>query len=222
MVYIAIKSCQRDAKDGSNQAIRDTWAKHVPVHFFLGGTPRQALQSDEQYVEAGDGFDDLPKKTLEIMKRFLPTGMEYLLLCDTDTYVVPGLLINCSYDQYDYSGVFSPLYAIGQRYDSFTDNRRGIISPFYNYASTHACFMSRRAVKMSVGMNPEVHWADDLLIGQMLGPLIATGELTACALPDFENRVIYHMNASEKRGDRKSPAEWMRSMHAARGLGYGR
>ena len=227
MIYFAIKSCQADVKSGANQAIRDTWLKLLPPNvghrFYIGGKPRVRLVDDETYVDACDGNgkvesngpEHLPKKSLAILKDFLTTNADHLFMCDTDLYVIPKLLFGCGFENYDYSGVFSPLYPIGVRLESFKDNLGQIISPFYAYASTHACFFSRKAAEAVVRHFPDtsVHWADDFMIGQTLGPLVVSGKITAGHL-DIENKAIYHANASSQPGGRKSPADWMYETHS--------
>lgn len=225
MLYIGIKSCQQDVKSGANQAIRDTWLKRLPGNvghmFYVGGIPRVSLVTDEAYVDAGDGYgkgesnghEHLPKKTLEILKDFLTTNAGHLFICDTDVYVVPKLLMECGFENFDYSGVFSPIYPIGVCLENFKDNLGQIITPFYNYASTHACFFSRYAAETIIKLFPSTkpHWADDLMIGQALGPLIASGKISVGDLT-IENSAVFHMNNSSQKCGRVSPADWMRIM----------
>lgn len=226
-IFIAIKSCQVDVKNGTNQAVRDTWLNwihpEIEHKFYVGGTPRVRLMQDEMYVDAGDGYgkgesnghEHLPKKTLAILKDFLTRKEDYLFVCDTDVYVVPFRWAQSGYKMYDYSGVFSPIYPIGVRLESFKDNLGQIISPFYNYASTHACFFSRRGAQSVVDRFADTssHWADDFMIGQALGPLVVSGEILAGNLNNFEGYAIFHMNASSQKGGRQSPVEWLREMH---------
>ena len=200
-LLIAVKSCQRDLLDGAHEAIRETWGKNLPLNvdllFFVGGENPPALQDDERHVLAPDGYWELHPKILEILDYGVRHDYDFIDLCDTDTYFVISKLMSSGFENYDYSG--GPINpkdaAFGVAYESTrTSSNYGnyVISPFYAYLSGgHGTILSQRAAKLIVGAPRGLWNSEDLIIGQILGPGIQTGELKAKVLDNFANQIVH-------------------------------
>lgn len=200
MLLIAIKSCQRDRINGFHDAIRQTWGKDLPesvaLRFFMGGE-HLGLDwplSDEVYLETPDDYRSLPFKTKQIAKYFLETKFEKVFLCDNDTYVdIPGLL-KYPYQDYDYAGRFSFWPKDAQlgttfRYD---DGQGNIHDPCHAWASGgYGYFLSKKAAQLVADMTP-VSWAEDLSVGQVLGPLVQSKEIKAANF-EYSNQSVWHI-----------------------------
>jgi hypothetical protein len=221
-ILVAVKSCHRDLNDGCNQAVRDTWGKDLPpccdLKFFVGNGDSKLLP-DEVRIYCPDDFYHLPDKMRGILNWFLGRPeYDYIFLFDTDTYVIVNRWMRTRFWRHDYTGFFTPNHDIGRQYESMTDNRGQKISPFYAYASTHACGLSRKAARPIVQINPISSWYDDVWIGQVLGPLIGpydfynSDRITASTLYQGE-KAIFHMNSSTLGKGRRSPVAWQYWMH---------
>lgn len=97
-LLIAIESC--DAHAERHEAQLATWCQ--PIHFLppfiLAGIftgPRLGVPDD---------YKSLPQKTQAICKTALSEDIDFLLKCDTDTYVHVPRLLSSGFEQYDYSG----------------------------------------------------------------------------------------------------------------------
>ena len=219
-ILVAVKSCHRDISNGCNIAVRETWGKDLPkccdLKFFVGNGDSKLLP-DEVRIYCPDDFYHLPDKMRGILNWFLGRPeYDYIFLFDTDTYVIVNRWMRTRFWRHDYTGFFTPNHDIGRQYESMVDNRGQKISPFYAYASAHACGLSRKAARPIVQHDPD-HWADDLWLGQILGPMIGPYDfynpdrITASGLYQGD-KAIFHMNASTLAPGRRNPAEWMRWM----------
>jgi hypothetical protein len=157
---IAIAGCERDARNGYNQAIRDTWKKAVSGADFLffvgqGDIP---LASDEIRIAAPDDYKSLPYKTKAILNWSIEHGYDHTFKCDTDTFVYPSRLLASGFENYDYSGWFNGV-----------PNQRCVTDrQWYTWASGGIGYwLSRKAAQIVVAQEPH-HWAEDLWVGQVL------------------------------------------------------
>jgi hypothetical protein len=180
---IAVKSCQRDLKLGFHTVIRSTWGKDakalgIDVRFFVGAeaTP---YQSDEVHVKSADDYNALPYKTREICRWANGKMLDYVFLCDTDTFLIPKKMLECGFDKYDYvgkidktPGVPFPYVAVGR------EGQQEHHSRCYSWCSGgYGYFLSRKAFQ-EVAFEHPMSYAEDLWVGQVLGPMIAQGEIT--------------------------------------------
>jgi hypothetical protein len=136
-----------------------------------------------------------------ITRHVVQKEYNFYCLCDTDAYFEFPKLMSSGFEQYDYSGgpaggglFFGVPYAgimVGE-YSGI------LISPFYNFMSGHAYILSKKALKVVVS-SPSNHPAmpEDLMIGQILGPFIGSGEITAKVLP---GNVAIHLNCGYSGG----------------------
>ena len=178
-ILIAVTSCERDTDKGYNQAIRETWLKDSPVDYrFFRGKGSEPNNQDEILLECEDDYLSLPQKTLGLLDWAMDHGYDYVFKCDTDTYVNLPNLLSMNFQDYDYIGYFNerigvPNVVYGSLF-SWTSGGTGY-------------FLSAKAIKHVID-NPSLNKAmcprlkipcEDLWIGQVLGPLIAAGNIRA-------------------------------------------
>lgn len=90
-------------------AIRETWKALVPetladVRFFVGSERLAPYEPDTVYVECDDSYHGLPEKIRSIVRWALDHDYDYILKCDDDVVLKPEALLQCGYEQYDFSG----------------------------------------------------------------------------------------------------------------------
>jgi hypothetical protein len=207
-----VKSCERDALNGANQAILDTWGREYTV-FFLGRT-EIPLRIDECSLDCPDDYDSLPLKTRKIAGLFSNSPYHHIFLCDTDSFVMPERLLACGFEKYDYLGLFGDGYNSEGHFDhkiSGPWDRKApdmMMHDVYPWASGgHGYFLSRQAMKLVASTEP-MHWAEDFCVGQILGPAIEAGLLTSYNHPKFNGYVVDHWSTT---GQKKAyDPQWMR------------
>jgi hypothetical protein len=213
---IAVKSCQRDLRRGDHWVIRETWGRDAvrrgELRFFVGGDiPADAFEPDEQRLDCPDDYDSLPHKTRAICDYFLGSEKKTLFLCDTDTFLIPERLVATEHTRYDYSGRFGTIHPIGTTFE-YNDGR-GIVANCHPYASGGiGYFLSRRAAFLVAEAEPS-HWAEDLWVGQVLGPHIQTGEISAGDLFEFECNVSWHFPRRRFQTGYDPKYGWMEQMY---------
>lgn len=187
---IAIKSCWRDAENGFNQAVRDTWARDVSgadVIFFLGdsrATDTWQLANDQISLECPDDYNGLPYKTKAICQWAWDRDYTHAFFCDTDTYVVPDRLLDSGFEQYDYVGHFNGARGIPN----------AIYGSLYSWASGGSGYwLSQQAMKIVADSDPiplsicpiSKIPCEDLWSGQLMGPLIANNTIIVSHDPRY-------------------------------------
>lgn len=190
-----MKSCQRDR--AFHQAIRETWGRALPswatLRFFMGGDTTTA-KPDE--VELGmfcpDDYRGLPYKTRAILSWFsLPEGASHIYLCDNDTFLGSGFF-NLNFEPYDYAGRFN-YWPSGAKMGTtfrYNDGQGNVHDPCHAWASGgFGYFLSRKAAQI-VAENEPTSWAEDLWVGQVLGPKIQSGEIKGC---EFNYDCVWHI-----------------------------
>lgn len=198
-LLIALKSCIRDLEQGFHQTIRETWAKdfgsQADVRFFVGLGDKNGFvgfQPDEIELLCGDGYDDLPRKTQEICRWSVSEGYDFSFLLDNDTYVIPDLLLKVRFREYDYAGMFGEHPPIGTIFH-YRDCHE-IEHPECHPWSSGGCgyWLSKKAAKI-IADAEVTSWAEDLWVGQVLGPHIIAEKLHAIDLKDFECHCTWHV-----------------------------
>jgi hypothetical protein len=180
-ILIAILSCVRDTGNGFNQAVRETWLKDLngaDYCFFLGrgAKIRPDDYPDEFILDCPDDYLGLPYKTKALLKA--ASDYEYIFKVDTDTYVVPDRLLQSDFYNYDYVGHFNGAIGVPNV----------IYGKCYSWASGGSGYwLSKKAAEIVA--NAEVLPSsicpiskipcEDLWIGQVLGPSIEKGIITA-------------------------------------------
>jgi len=105
-ILIAIASCHslRHLQDSQRQ----TWIKDIPkevdLRYFLGNPNTEDADSDEVFLDVGDGYDYCTAKTIEQSKWVLKNGYDFVYKTDLDTLVVPKNLLANDFYLYDYVG----------------------------------------------------------------------------------------------------------------------
>ena len=126
-----------------------------------------------------DDYHALPHKTPAIAQTALGDGYDTIFLCDTDTFLVPRLLLKTGFERYDYFGATRKELGVTFRYTAPDRNRRQWFLPkCYPWASGGiGYFLSRKAMDIVAHRDPDI-WAEDLWVGQVMGPLYVEGKIT--------------------------------------------
>jgi len=215
-LMICVKSCQRDLERGYHNVIRSTWGKdakanNVIVRFFVSSEFRRH-ESDEVHLNCADDYNALSYKTREICKWAQGKLPSHIFLCDTDTYVDIKKLLTIPFWQYDYVGKIDRTPGVPFHY--VAKSREGVEEHHpkcYPWASGgYGYFLSRKAFE-TVAFESPTSWAEDLWVGQVLGPLIAEGEITALNTP--RNIYSWHHPDHGEIYDPTKLTEWMHKMY---------
>lgn len=210
-ILIAVKSCAADVSAGHNQTIRETWGQMVRRHgaagpLFFVGAGTMPLQDDEVRVDAPDGYYGLPQKTCAILRWMGPT-YSFVYLCDTDTFVRPELLMHSGFQQFDLTGLFFPR----------VPGQRGADGYYAWPSGGGGYWLSAKAAAIIAAHTEHSDWAEDRMVGQLLGPHIASGALKAAARRDYgapdntPNLVTAHFCARGMQRD--YDPKWMRKLY---------
>lgn len=194
-LLIAVKSCVRDMNEGFHEAIRKTWGQNLDVEFFVGNGGLTQVD-DEVRVDAPDDYMGLPLKTQGICKYFVQTGFDHVFLCDNDTIVKPDLLLDLDYQRWDYAGHFSKGQAEVKTRFTYADHHGRYYGCYPWCSGGVGYFLSRRAAKIVAETEPKV-WAEDMYVGQVLGPEIEHDRLKASYL-QLDGNATWHFRKSRK------------------------
>ena len=182
-LLVAVKSCNQHLDLGYHQKIRETWGKDakalgIETRFFLGGGMGKN-ESDEVRLDCPDDYHSLPWKTKAICMWATGKVFDNLFLCDTDTFIVPSKLLACGFEAYDYVGKIDRPF--GETFPYIAIDREGQKTSYpdcFPYASGgYGYFLSRKAFTIIADIQP-MGWAEDLHVGNALGVLYNTGEIT--------------------------------------------
>ena len=222
-ILIAVKSCQLDMNRGCHEAIRRTWGNNLPegvdVRFFIGGNDT-SIQSDEVHLSVDDSYWELTPKTKGIAAYTIRNDYNFVYYCDTDTYLIIPKLLDSSFKNFDFSGGHlcstSPEQVFGQAYGPLRTERGGLISRTYVYLSGGVgFFVSNKAAHALANTLYHFH-SEDVWVGQVLGPFIASGELRAGLLHGIEGHCAWHLNCGYYGGgnrERLSPMDAITRKH---------
>ena len=184
-LVIAVKSCQKDLEAGAHNVIRSTWGADakgtgIDVRFFVGASNTPKYEQDEVHVKCDDSYIALPYKTREICRWVMGKKVDYLLLCDTDTYLMIKYVLTSGFEKWDYFGSFrcwAPREI--RRYEHADPNGVSeIIEQCFSYASGGRGYFLSRAAASEIADTTPTSWCEDVWVGQVLGPLIAENKLT--------------------------------------------
>jgi hypothetical protein len=213
-LLIAVKSCQDDKRLGCHDTIRKTWGFNTlpaDLLFFMGGPSQSDLKSDERLIDSADDYDSLPNKTRSILRWSLVEGYDFIFLCDVDTFLIPSKLFQTNFQNFDYSGRFGSSPKIGSQFQ-FKDGRGIRHEHCHPWASGgFGYFLSRKAARIIANIEP-TFWAEDMYIGNTLGPDIQSGNITATDLQHFENEASWHYPAHQLGWRRERMQVWMYEM----------
>lgn len=234
-VLVAVYSHSGDAVNGNHSKIRQTWGKDLTpwdIRFMIGHrdapgwsqAPDEVLLPERANRACGDDWLlwnlYYQEMTIEMLRWSLNNQYDFTFLCCNDTFLVPSKLRQTNFDKYDYSGIFYPpdRAALGETF----------YEPFYKrqaYAAADAgtgWFMSRKAAHLVVDSNQQEHFGtSDQYTGQVLGPHIKSGDVTAANLYNFHHVAAWHYREDipgEVAQKGYSPeSNWMRDMYAKHG-----
>ncbi len=232
-LIIAVKSCQKDLLAGAHNTIRSTWGQDaryasaagiVSVRFFIGepasNTTTPRYEPDETIIKCNDSYKGLPYKTREICRWFIGKKIDHIFLCDTDTYVKIKYVLTSGYEKWDYFGYVAcwhPREIVHDYFAAFPGVGEEVVANCYAWASGGVgYFLSQKAAKEIAELTPS-NWAEDLWVGQALGPMIAKGDLTIQSTKCNEytgNQYAQHYGNSARPNNYKAIAEWMQKLHA--------
>jgi len=180
-ILIAISSCRRDARNGFNQALRDTWVKSIPADveykFFIGdGTPtddnEQAIAASQTGGDANRGIDYEAKGNASVIAAAAEAPLEpkedEVLLAVPDDYRHIAVKVRAIF-QYAVEHGFD--YVFKCETDTYVVPDRLLQSGFQNHdilggpagknlAGGSGWWMSRKAME-SVVNDPINTWSDD-------------------------------------------------------------
>lgn len=196
---IAVISYDGDAANGNHDAIRTTWGKHVcgrlfhpmDLGFFIGRRgPEFVPKIDEIPVEwqehrsckhdwwvdvIGCCVDFWQVQTKSILQWSLKNNYDFTFMIENDTFVIPESFATSGYDKFDFCGHFDPDdTALGEKtkYEVYGEKIYPSPEPGIGYT------LSRKAAKIVLDAPYDWHTIG-VYAGQVLGPLIATGEIQA-------------------------------------------
>lgn len=221
-VLIAIASCERDTKNGFNNAIRKTWLNGVTVDhvFCIGHHGIIPIFGDELLLDCKDDYLSLPDKTHALLKWAISKDYDHIFKCDTDTYVRVNKILASRYAKHDYIGYFNGLVG--------TPNV--VYDKCYAWASGGSGYwLSKKAAQYIVDNPPDEkavcpqlkYPCEDLWVGQLLGPKIQSGEMSG--LDDHRywrgfranNKVDFSVHYCSEGMNRKFDVNWMYQTHKA-------
>ena len=214
---IAVKSCQAHLERGDHDIIRGTWGKDakalgIDVRFFVGASANR-YQADETHLKCPDDYDSLPYKTREICRWTNGKMVDHIFLCDTDTFLIPKKLLASGFEQFDYAGKIDKPLGAPFKYESVTrDGRKEFHPRCYPWASGgFGYFLSRKAFTEIAFSHPDT-WAEDLWVGQVLGPMIAEGNIKATHMP--AHVFSWHFPSPRFKSNYEPRFKWMEQMYA--------
>jgi len=226
-IIICVKSCQRDLERGDHHVIRNTWGKAaadqgILVRFFIGKHDKiPKLQPDEVMLDCGDEYIDLPFKTREICRWLTGKIVDFGFLCDTDTYIYIPEMMTCHFEQNDYLGhtLHAPNKVFKQSYETTDfEGHKTIISPCYTWCSGGlGYFLSYKAIR-EVADNFPMCWAEDMFVGQVLGPGTMVGEfrIQSTRTNDYTGNIFsWHFDTADAgQKDGAAIHAWMKEEHS--------
>jgi Galactosyltransferase len=196
-LMVAVKSCQADKARGCHEAIRRTWGGElkrlgVETRFFVGADNDNYVkyESDEVSLRCEDTYDELPFKVREICKWGYGKTASHIFFTDVDVCVFAKNLLSSDFEDADYVGRFHEQKPnLVTRREILGRDRKETIERCYNWASGYGYFLSRKAMGEVAQAFPKT-FAEDVFVGQVLGPLNATGEIFSKHL--VKTVAIYH------------------------------
>ena len=216
-LLIAIKSCLKDSERGCHSVIRETWGRDakalgIDVKFFIGDNFKK-VQSDEVILDCPDDYHNLSKKTREICKWVAGKVFDFIFFCDTDTFIIPKLLLSCGFQHYDYAGRFGTEHPIGTifKYQDCDGVTRLECRPWASGGIGY--FLSKKAIEIIAETEPNT-WIEDLWVGQIMGPLIQSGKITAWDIPEMECNISWHFPQRVYKSQYNPKFHWQEQMYA--------
>lgn len=214
-ILVAIKSCLRDLDLGFHDIIKSTWgadlAGKADLRFFTGEDTRPREQGHIM-LHVADDYNSLAKKTRHICRWMSGKVYDYIFLADTDTYVSVRKLLSSGFEPYDYAGKIDRSYSETFAYTAI--NRDGELEHHiscYPWASGGYGYMLSRRAAIKVADSEHISYAEDLTVGNVLGPSIRSGEMLALHIPG--DTISWHHPEHGEIYTKEKMATWMNKMH---------
>lgn len=224
-LMVCVKSCLKDFDRGCHDIIRGTWGSGlrdlgIPVKFFVGQPTdsRRAYRfgSDETMVAAKDDYMSLPYKTREICRWAASKLVNTIFLCDVDTFIYPKAFARFKYELYDYAGYMVGTDQVGSTFRYVAKDPQGnseVYENCYQWASGGiGYFLSQKAYDEVAGASP-TSWAEDLWVGQVIGPHVAGHDMLSTNIP--KNTISTHFHGSNYVGGEVYDPKngWMKELY---------
>jgi hypothetical protein len=220
-LLICVKSCQASLERGDHDVIRGTWGKDakalgVDTRFFVGSAMKP-YQSDETHLKCPDDYNGLPFKTREICRWANGKMVDYIFLCDTDTFLRMDTMMawfeKIRMGHYDYAGKISQ--PIDKRFKYEHTGREGqkeYHERCFPWASGgYGYFLSRNAFG-EVAFDHPTSECEDLWVGQVIGEQAAIGQMSILSTPG--SVYSWHHPAHGEIYDLKTLKDWMEKMYS--------
>jgi len=219
-LLIAVKSCQAHLARGDHNVIRSTWGKDakalgIDVRFFVGADAK-SYQSDEVHIKCGDDYNALPYKTREICRWANGKMVDYIFLCDNDTFLridtMMAWLQKIQFGKYDYAEKISePVNRPFKYQHTGREGQMEYHERCYPWASGgFGYFLSRKAFQ-EIAFETPISQCEDLWVGQVLGKLAAQGEISILSTP--ANVYSWHHPEHGEIYDIAKLKSWMEMMY---------
>jgi Galactosyltransferase len=220
-VLIAVKSCNADLDRDYHNVIWDTWGQDAvklgfDVRFFVGRNDtrfRLFSREYEIFFDCEDNYASLPYKTRDICQYAVSKHYDFLLLCDTDTFLIPAKLLECGFENYDYYGLIQR--PIGKKFHYDAIDREGTHHPgeYFSWASGgYGYFLSRKLANIVAQTKPDT-WAEDLWIGQIANEQYNHGRITIGDVKNLAGQCSWHFPAHEYNSGYDLKFNWMPDMY---------
>jgi hypothetical protein len=216
---------------GAHDVIRGTWGQALRgkavLKFFIGrdtplsrtmlnNDPRNSYspKSDEVILDCPDDYAGLVFKTRGICGYASNKAVSHIFLVDTDTCVFVKKLLSSGYERLDYAGRWNgEPGAVGAREVRGGPNFSTMMPECYSWCSGGGYLLSLDAAREVADRYPQPMQTggyggnEDLWVGQILGPLVAKGNLTAGTFP--EPVCKYYVDADGNSNTYDPKSGWM-------------
>lgn len=218
-LLIAVKSCWHDWERGYHPVILDTWGKDAialgaDVVFFIGNQSLgKPLKQGEVILDCKDDYGSLPFKTREICRYAVAHGYEHSFLCDTDTFVIPRLLLQVGFEEFDYYGLIQKPLGKAFFYDAVDREGKHHPGNYYPWASGgYGYFLSKYAAEIISHCEPDA-WAEDLWCGQIMNEQYNHGRLIIGDAKNMVGQCTWHFPQTEYKSGYDLKFGWMDRMY---------
>lgn len=171
---ITISSCHDFEVNGNNDVLRRTWLSDLPVgvdyKFVIGqgqgGEFYRNWKKDYLPVACPDGYNNLTYKTRASHSWAWYEGYDFVFQCFPDTYVVPGRLMTCGFENHDYHGDFR---GEGRTSEELSDAQDYASGGAGYWLSRRACGVLKSHPILGVWRDEILTYAEDMWVGNVLG-----------------------------------------------------
>jgi len=171
-------------------------------------------KTDEVILDCPDDYEGLIFKTRAICGYVAGKNISHALFVDTDTCVFVKKFLALNFDRIDYMGRFNGEFgAVGPREVRGPGGTTSFIPQCYSWASGAGYLLSSQAARTLADKYPQPSAVggyggnEDVWVGQMLGPLVAKGDLVSEQFP--YPVVKYYVDANGDSNTYNPKSGWM-------------